>query len=163
MLNLRVCLMSGQTLAPDFHFHSEETASSLKDRISAQCDQRSPFTLLLNSQKLRPQDTLEHIPNGSQLMLLRLSADALVGPQGAAALGHLDTVVSLLEDGVDINARDGVRLRTALMWAAAEGRSGVVRALLAFGADPTLQAFQCTARGIAEANDHPEIAKMIAR
>jgi uncharacterized protein len=45
----------------------------------------------------------------------------------------------LLEAGADVNARDTYQRQTALMWAAAEGHTDVVQALLGAKADPNPQ------------------------
>ena len=64
-------------------------------------------------------------------------------PQGetplmaAARAGVVDSVTALLRHGAGagIDAREGWRGQTALMWAAAEGHAAVVAPLVAVGAD----------------------------
>ena len=54
----------------------------------------------------------------------------------AARTGHVPTAVKLLlEAGADVNAHRPYQDETALMWAAAEGHTDVVTALLKAGAD----------------------------
>ncbi len=53
----------------------------------------------------------------------------------AATRGSLDVVNSLLAHRVDVNAKENRGGQTALMWAAAEKKPAVVRALLEGGAD----------------------------
>ena len=49
--------------------------------------------------------------------------------------GVLDTVTSLLDRGADVNASEATNGQTALMWAAWEGHTDVIRTLLAHGAE----------------------------
>ncbi len=58
----------------------------------------------------------------------------------AARSGSLPAVRLLLDRGVDVNATDVFQQETALMWAAAEGHTEVVDALLKSGADPNRKA-----------------------
>ncbi len=83
--------------------------------------------------------------NGSPLMvgrLLRAGANSNAGLESgetplmaAARTGSAETVKLLLGRGAAINATESWRNQTALMWAAAERRSDVVRVLLEGGAD----------------------------
>lgn len=61
----------------------------------------------------------------------------------AAKRGNLDKVKQLLDQGVDVNTRDGYG-RTALMEASREGHAALVSLLLARGADPELESFSNT-------------------
>lgn len=72
--------------------------------------------LLKNSTKLDKQD-------GEELLLL------------ASGLGHNDIVSTMIDSGINANAR-GLKQRTALMAAAAFNRPGIVKILLAKGANP---------------------------
>ncbi len=76
--------------------------------------------------------------------LLEAGADAnRPSPHGetplmvAARTGVVDSVTALLRRGADavVDAREGWRGQTALMWAAAEGHAAVVAPLIAAGAD----------------------------
>ena len=76
--------------------------------------------------------------------LLEAGADAnLPSPHGetplmvAARSGAVDSVTALLRHGADagVDAQEGWRGQTALMWAAAEGHAAVVAPLMAAGAD----------------------------
>ena len=53
----------------------------------------------------------------------------------AAAAGDTKTITSLVENGADLNARDGAKGETPLMFAAAFNRTDAVKLLLARGAD----------------------------
>ena len=53
----------------------------------------------------------------------------------AAASGELDAVKVLVENGADVNGKDGVRLQTPLMYAAASNRAAVIEFLASKGAD----------------------------
>ena len=72
----------------------------------------------------------------------------------AARTGRVEAVRLLLTKGIDVNATDSLQNQSALMWAAAEGHTEVVNALLEAGAKPNLQAAvtKLTARSHA---DHP--------
>src|SRR5580658_5893710 len=62
----------------------------------------------------------------------------------AARTGRVDAVQLLLSRGSFVNAQDPFQEETALMWGSAEGHLGVVKALLAAGADPNLKAHVST-------------------
>jgi ankyrin repeat protein len=53
----------------------------------------------------------------------------------AARVGNIPVVRALLAKGADANATETARQQSALMWAAAEGRSGVIKPLLEAGAN----------------------------
>ena len=53
----------------------------------------------------------------------------------AARTGSVGAVNALLRHGTSVNAKEGWRGQTALMWAAAEGHAPVIEALVAKGAD----------------------------
>jgi ankyrin repeat protein len=53
----------------------------------------------------------------------------------ASRTGKVDAVKSLLAHGAEVNAKEGVRGQTALMWAAAEDNAEVIRVLVERGAD----------------------------
>ena len=79
--------------------------------------------------------------------LLRAGADpSLAHPDGetplmaASQAGSLATVRLLTEAGADVNAADTFQKQTALMWAAEQGHTAVVDALLAAKADPNRRA-----------------------
>lgn len=84
-----------------------------------------------------------------ELVALLLDAGADVNgalPNGetplmfAARTGHVPTLELLARRGASLDAAERLRGTTALMWAAAGGNAGAVRALLALGADPALRA-----------------------
>jgi ankyrin repeat protein len=56
----------------------------------------------------------------------------------AAAAGSVETVQALMEHGADVNARESAAGQTPLLFAAENNRAGVIKALLAGGADPSL-------------------------
>ena len=53
----------------------------------------------------------------------------------AAAAGDTKSITSLIENGADINAKDGAKGETPLMFAAGFNRTDAVKLLLARGAD----------------------------
>ena len=74
--------------------------------------------------------------------LITAGADLKTGtPNGttplmvAAAAGEVAAVKVLIENGADVNAKDGVRAQTPLMYAAASNRAAVIELLAANGAD----------------------------
>jgi ankyrin repeat protein len=72
----------------------------------------------------------------------------------SARAGRVDAVRLLLAKGADVNKVDTLQEQTALMWAAAEGHTAVVNALLEAGAKPNLQAHLTTITDRRHA-DHP--------
>jgi ankyrin repeat protein len=80
----------------------------------------------------------------------------------AAASGSLEAVTLLLEHGARVTprARDG---STALTFAAANGVGPIVQALVTRGADVTATSGGRTARELAEARGHMEIAEYLRR
>lgn len=81
----------------------------------------------------------------------------------AAELGDLPALHALLEQGLDIDARDGDG-RTALMLATLHGRGAVVDVLLASGADPNAaDAHGTTPLQAAAAGDQPAIVAALRR
>jgi ankyrin repeat protein len=74
--------------------------------------------------------------------LIAAGADAKAGtPNGttplmvAAASGELEAVKVLVDNGADVNGKDGVRLQTPLIYAAASNRAAVIEYLASKGAD----------------------------
>jgi ankyrin repeat protein len=55
----------------------------------------------------------------------------------AAAAGEVDAVAVLIDNGADVNGKDGVRWQTPLMYAAASNRAAVIELLASKGADLT--------------------------
>jgi ankyrin repeat protein len=53
----------------------------------------------------------------------------------AATSGDVDAVRVLIDNGADVNAKDGVRLQTPIMYAAAANRAAVITLLASKGAD----------------------------
>jgi ankyrin repeat protein len=77
--------------------------------------------------------------------LVKAGADVKAGtPNGttplmvAAASGDVDSVRTLLDNGAEINGRDGVRWQTPVMYAAANNRAAVIELFASKGADLTL-------------------------
>ena len=62
----------------------------------------------------------------------------------AARSGSVPAVQLLLKKGADVNGADPFHQETAMMWAAAEGHTDVVKALLAAGGNPNLHAHVTT-------------------
>jgi ankyrin repeat protein len=94
-------------------------------------------------------------------LLLRAGANPARGhPEGETPLmaasrsGSVPAVRLLLARAVDVNAAEAFQKTTALMWAAAEGHTGVVDLLLEAGADPNRQA-HVTALTDRHNADHP--------
>ncbi|CAE7625927.1 unnamed protein product [Symbiodinium sp. CCMP2592] len=87
----------------------------------------------------------------------------LVGTDGAAFRGSQPEVCQLLEEGAEIDHRDGSRLRTPLMWAASAGNVAICNQLLHHGANPCLRSSGAKAAQLAEANGYNELAEMLAR
>merc|ERR1712129_437411 len=117
--------------------------------------------LLLEGEAKRPNDNLLSWPERASVTLVWLRPEVFVGPIGAVTTGDIEEVENLLALGVPVDWRDGMRLRTALMWAAAAGQKDVVKVLLSHGADPSARAMGATAESIARANDQSEIADII--
>lgn len=73
--------------------------------------------------------------------LLEAGADPNAAVHGETAVmlasrsGRVDAVVRLLDGGADVNGVESWRQQTALMWAAAEGHTSIVRTLLMRGAN----------------------------
>ncbi len=81
-------------------------------------------------------------------------ADGETPLMAAARTGRVDAVRLLLARGADVNGVDGNQEQTALMWAAAEGHTEVVSALLEAGAKPNVKA-KLTAIAQRSHADHP--------
>lgn len=80
----------------------------------------------------------------------------------AAGIGDTDTVRALLDEGIDINARNEVFGHTALIVAARLGYTDTVRVLLEKGADVNAtDKYGTTALHWAEKNGHKDIVKLL--
>ena len=85
---------------------------------------------------------------------------ALAHPDGetplmaASRAGRVDAVRLLAAKGADVNAADKYQQQTALMWAAAEGHTDVINALIEAGANPNVKA-AITSLEKREHADHP--------
>mmetsp|Transcript_76455 Transcript_76455/g.163971 ORF Transcript_76455/g.163971 Transcript_76455/m.163971 type:complete len:229 (+) Transcript_76455:50-736(+) len=161
-----VCLMTnGAKVATGVPCMKTDLVMALKGVLREMCGETSPFQLFHRGQLLHNRNMLGSVPEGSTLQLLRIPllavGERLVGPKGAAARGDLAAVRDLLDEGVDANWRDEVRLRTALMWAAAAGQEEVAKLLLAHGANPELRALGARADDIAAANGHDGLAVLL--
>ena len=83
------------------------------------------------------------------------------GLRDAAARGDVTSARGYLQDGADVNSRDGAG-RTALLRACLGGHAQVVRLLLDSGADPNLADSRgATPLKVAEAGGEPDIAAML--
>jgi len=81
----------------------------------------------------------------------------------ASFKGDLDRVITLLDKGSDVNARDAGG-DTALMFASMAGHFLIVKMLLAHGADPLLRARNgWTALTFAESRHQHEVASLLRR
>ena len=79
---------------------------------------------------------------GANAKLARLDAETPL--MAAARAGSVPAVRLLLSHGADVNGADAFHQETALMWAAAEGHTDVVKALLDAKANPNLHAHVTT-------------------
>lgn len=169
-VEVEVVLLSGEVLAANLLCKRSEGLAELRARVAQACGEALPFRLLHGTtpikslvQHLQPlEEVAGHRPT---LTLVRLCvadlSDTLVGPHGAASQGNLQALCDLLDEGADIDWRDGARLRTPLMWAAAAGHREVARELLRRGAEPILRSLGSTAAQLAEANEHWKLAATI--
>ena len=83
------------------------------------------------------------------------------GLRDAAARGDVTSARGYLQEGADVNSRDGAG-RTALLRACLGGHAQVVRLLLDFGADPNLADSRgVTPLKVAEAGGEPDITAML--
>ena len=110
--------------------------------------------------------------NGSARMVMRLleagaDADAARSTgetplMTCARTGSVDAVHALLDAGANPSAAETWQGQTALMWAAAERHTGIVRALVEKGADVQARtAGGFTALAIAAREDEPELAALL--
>jgi hypothetical protein len=80
----------------------------------------------------------------------------------AAGMGDTEAVRSLLQEGVDVNAKNEVFGYTALILAARQGHADTVRMLLENGADVnTADRYGSTALRWAEKNGHAEVVNLL--
>ncbi len=80
----------------------------------------------------------------------------------AAGMGDTETVRSLLQEGVDVDAKNEVFGYTALILAARQGYAETVRVLLENGADvSTADRYGSTALRWAEKNGHAEVVNLL--
>lgn len=169
-LELEVSMISGQFLAK-VRCRRSEGLGCLRKRVQEACAMTGPcFSLVHGTTVLRRKagepDPLESLPAGASLVLLKQSVSCLstelVGTHGAAFRGSQPEVCQLLEEGAEIDHRDGSRLRTPLMWAASAGNVAICNQLLRHGANPCLRASGTKAAQLAEANGYNELAEMLA-
>jgi len=78
----------------------------------------------------------------------------------AAGEGRLDAVRYLLDQGADVNARDG-RGRSALTEAAFNGNAAVIKELILRGAELNAQSDEGTALDIATKTNHAEAVDLL--
>jgi ankyrin repeat protein len=78
----------------------------------------------------------------------------------AAGEGRLDAVRYLLDQGADVNARDG-RGRSALTEAAFNGNASVIKELILRGAELNAQSDEGTALDIATKTNHAEAVDVL--
>jgi len=170
-MELEVSMISGQFLAK-VRCRRSEGLGCLRKRVQEACAMTGPcFSLVHGTTVLRRKagepDPLESLPAGASLVLLKQSVSCLstelVGTDGAAFRGSQPEVCQLLEEGAEIDHRDGSRLRTPLMWAASAGNVAICNQLLHHGANPCLRASGAKAAQLAEANGYNELAEMLAR
>ncbi|MCE2540494.1 MAG: ankyrin repeat domain-containing protein [Acidobacteria bacterium] len=110
--------------------------------------------------------------NGSARMVMRLldagaDADAARSTSETplmtcARTGNVDAVRALLDAGANPSAAEAWQGQTALMWAAAEAHTAIVRSLVEHGADVHARtAGGFTALAIAAREDEPELAALL--
>ena len=80
----------------------------------------------------------------------------------SAIVGTTDEAKLLIASGADVDYQDGSVLRTALMWASANGNIGIVKALLQTKARLNLTSGNgMTALKLAEYGNHDEIVDLL--
>lgn len=90
------------------------------------------------------------------------AASQFVSPlQAAAARGHLDVLIVLLDNGADPN-RQWRAGETALYLAAAAGRYAIVEALLEGGADPRIVAASGSPLRAAREAGHSDVVSLLS-
>jgi hypothetical protein len=79
----------------------------------------------------------------------------------AARNGDTQQIVSLLDQGANINEKVGTGDETALSLAARAGETDAVQILLDRGADPNIGSLGLTPLDLASVNDHPAVVRLL--
>jgi putative aminopeptidase FrvX len=120
---------------------------------------RSAVRGLHHRERVNVQDLISQI---DLLCYLLLDWDHSLPLQEAAVTNDIGMVKSLIEKGADVDAREGIFLRTALQRAAAVGNKEVAELLLSYGANPNARdSGGLSALHYAATNDHKEMVELL--